>query len=174
MTGGATSLGSGRRRVLYALLSVAVVVLDQVTKSILKARLPLYDSFPVIRGFFDITHVQNTGAAFGLFASFDHPFRTVFLLVVAGGVFLGVLVYALRVPAGATLLQTALALVMGGAVGNLIDRFSTGTVTDFLLFYVGRHQWPAFNVADSAITVGVGLMAWDILRGEERKPCTPS
>ena len=167
-------MGSGRRRALYALLSLAIVVLDQLTKALLKARLPLYESFPVIPGFFDITHVENTGAAFGLFASFDHPLRTAFLLAVAGGVFLGVLYYAWRTSAEALLLQLALALVMGGAVGNLADRVRSGTVTDFLLFYVGRHQWPAFNVADSAITIGVGLLAWDILRGEERKPCTPS
>ena len=174
MTGGAAAVAPGARRAFYALLSAGIVAFDQATKSILRARLPLHDSFPVVRGFFDIAHVQNSGAAFGIFASFDHPLRTAFLLGVACCVFLGVLVYSLRVPAEATLLQSGLALIMGGAVGNLVDRFTAGTVTDFLLFYVGSHQWPAFNVADSAITVGVGLLAWDILRGEERKPCTPS
>lgn len=160
-------MSGASRRVLWAALSAAIVGLDQLTKSVLRARLPLHDSFPVVRGFFDIAHVENTGAAFGLFASVDHPWRTAFLLAVAGGVFLAVLAFALRSPAGAIRLQAGLALIMGGAVGNFIDRVASGTVTDFLLFYVGRHQWPAFNVADSAITVGVFLLALDIFRGED-------
>lgn len=161
------------KRLVWAALSLSIVVLDQLTKAALRARLPLHDSVPVLAGFFDVTHVQNTGAAFGLFASFDHPLRSALLVLVALVVFAGVLFYALKTPASATLLQLALALVLGGAVGNLIDRVRTGSVTDFLLFYLGRHQWPAFNVADSAITVGVLLLAWDVFRRDDPAPLPP-
>jgi signal peptidase II len=161
------------RRALYAVLSLLVIGLDQLTKRIVLERLPLHASVNVVPGFFDLTHVQNTGAAFGLMASFDAPWKTLFLNLVALAVFAGVLVYALRSPASATRLQVALALVLGGAVGNLIDRIRTGSVTDFLLFYVGRHQWPSFNVADSAITFGVFLLAVDIWKTPEPPAITP-
>jgi signal peptidase II len=164
------------RRLVYFGISLAVVALDQVTKAIVSARIPLHDTIPVIRGFFDLTHVRNTGAAFGIFASFSSPARTTLLTLVASGVFLAVLAWSLSTPASLFRLQTALALVLGGAVGNLIDRLRFHSVTDFLRFYVGRWEWPSFNVADSAISVGVALLAWDIWRHpqEEPEPCTPN
>ncbi|HEV8267537.1 MAG TPA: signal peptidase II, partial [Thermoanaerobaculia bacterium] len=118
----------------------------------------------VIPGFFDLTHVKNPGAAFSLFSQMESPFRGILLNSVAIGVFLAVLVYSLKTPVDATRLQVGLSLVLGGAVGNLVDRFRFGSVTDFLEVYVGPHHWPTFNVADSAITVGVLLLAWDIWR----------
>ena len=90
----------------------------------------------------------------------------------AAAVFLGVLAWSLTSPATLTRLQTALALVLGGAVGNLIDRVRFQSVTDFLRFYVGRWEWPSFNVADSAISVGVVLLAWDIWRHPQKEPET--
>jgi signal peptidase II len=164
------------RRLVYSGISLAVVVLDQITKAIVAARIPLHDTIPVIRGFFDLTHVRNTGAAFGLFASLSSPSRATILTAVAGGVFLAVLAWSLTSPVTFTRLQTALALVLGGAVGNLIDRVRFQSVTDFLRFYVDRWEWPSFNVADSAISVGVLLLAWDIWRHpqKEHETCTQS
>jgi signal peptidase II len=147
-------------RTLFAALSAGIVVLDQVTKAMVVERLPLYHSISVVQGFFALTHVRNTGAAFGIFASVASPWRGVFLNAVALGVFVAVLVWSLRTPPSAVRLQTGLALILGGAVGNLIDRFRLGSVIDFLLFHIGRYEWPSFNVADSSITVGVFLLAW--------------
>jgi len=164
------------RRLVYLGISLAVVVLDQITKAIVAARIPLHDTIPVIRGFFDLTHVKNTGAAFGLFSSLSSPARATILTAVAGGVFLAVLAWSLTSPVTFTRLQTALALVLGGAVGNLIDRVRFQSVTDFLRFYVDRWEWPSFNVADSAISVGVVLLAWNIWRHPQEEPetCTQS
>jgi len=155
------------RRLTYFVVSLAVILLDQVTKSVVAERVPLHASVPVIPGLFDLTHVKNSGAAFGLFASFDSPLRSVLLNSVAFVVFFAVLVYAWRTSAASTRLQVGLSLILGGAVGNLLDRMRAGSVTDFLDFYVGSHRWPAFNVADSAITIGVLLLAWDIWRPHE-------
>jgi signal peptidase II len=164
------------RRLLYFAVSLAVVVLDQVTKAIVASRIRLHDTIPVIHGFFDLTHVKNTGAAFGLFASFSSPARATILTCVAGSVFLAVLAWSLTSAATLTRLQIALALVLGGAVGNLIDRIRFQSVTDFLRFYVDRWEWPSFNAADSAISVGVVLLAWDIWRHPQKQPetCTQS
>lgn len=164
------------RRLVYFGVSLAVVALDQLTKAIVSARIPLHDTIPVIRGFFDLTHVRNTGAAFGIFASVSSPARATILTLVAGGVFLAVFAWSLTSPASLTRLQTALALVLGGAVGNLVDRIRFQSVTDFLRFYVNRWEWPSFNVADSAISVGVVLLAWDIWRHpqKEAETCIPS
>jgi signal peptidase II len=157
------------RRVIYLALAFLVILLDQVTKALVTANIPLHATISVIPGFFDLTHVRNTGAAFGLFSGDASPGRTFFLTVVAAIVFCGVVVYAWRTSVRDAVLQTALAFVAGGAVGNLVDRIRFDFVTDFLRFYVGVHEWPSFNVADSAITVGVLLLAWDIWRrpGEE-------
>ncbi len=163
------SPGGLPRRLLYLALALSVIGVDQVTKALVAARIPLHATISVIPGFFDLTHVRNTGAAFGLFAGDASPARTLLLTFVAAVVFCGVVVYAWRASARDAVLQTALAFVAGGAVGNLVDRIRFNFVTDFLRFYVGVHEWPSFNVADSAITIGVVLLAWDIWRrpGEE-------
>jgi signal peptidase II len=161
------------RRFPYLALALGVVGLDQATKALVIARIPLYRTIPVIRGFFDLTHLQNTGAAFGVFASSGSA-RPVLVTLLAVGVFAGVLAWSLATPPEHRLLQTALGLIMGGAVGNLIDRMRFAAVTDFLRFYVDRWEWPSFNVADSAITVGVVFLAWDIWRRPEPAPARPS
>ena len=148
------------RRLAYLIVASAVVVLDQVSKAAVLRSIPLYHAIPVIPGFFDLTHVQNTGAAFGILASLEAPWRSLLLNLIALGVFTAVLVWSFRTPPQAVRFQAGFSLILGGAAGNLIDRFRSGSVTDFLLFYVGRYQWPSFNVADSAITVGVFLLAW--------------
>jgi signal peptidase II len=123
----------------------------------------------VIGGFFNLVHVQNSGVAFGLFA--EQGEARSWILAVLGLVALcAVAMYFWITPRGDLLLLTALALVAGGAVGNLIDRIAAGGVTDFLDVYVGSYHWPAFNVADSAITVGIGLMVFDaVLPGRRRR-----
>ena len=161
------------RRLPYFALALAVVVLDQVTKAVIIAKIPLYQTIAVIKGFFDLTHLKNTGAAFGVLAAAGsaRPFVVTLLAVVVFGC---VFTWSLRTSAEHRLLQTALALVMGGAVGNLIDRVRFQAVTDFLRFYVDRWEWPSFNVADSAISVGVVLLAWDIWRRPESQAARPT
>ncbi|MFZ0241212.1 MAG: signal peptidase II [Desulfobacterales bacterium] len=139
------------------LIAGAVVLLDQFTKILVVRSLPLYHSMAVIPGFFDLTHVQNPGGAFGFLASSDSRLRAVvflFVSLVAVGL---ILWFYFKSPSTHPWLSGAFAMIFGGAVGNLIDRLRFGKVTDFLDFYVGRLHWPAFNVADSAITVGIGI-----------------
>jgi signal peptidase II len=156
------------RRAIFVLLAVFVVVTDAITKAIILANFRIHEALPVIPGFFQIVHVRNTGAAFGLGANSSSPLVPLLLSVGALAVFLLVVVYSLRSAADDMLLQTGLHLILGGAVGNLIDRFRLGSVVDFLDFYVtwgGReYHWPAFNVADSAIVVGIGILFIDMWR----------
>ena len=151
----------------YLAVSLAVLFLDQWTKGIITRTMEVHQSRTILDDFFDLTYVRNTGAAFGLFASVDSSMKAIVLNSVAVVVFLIVSAYALRSSHRSVRLQVGLALILGGAVGNLVDRIRAGSVTDFLDFYVGSHRWPAFNVADSAITVGVVLLAWDIWRPRE-------
>ena len=147
----------------YLLISLGVMVLDQWTKWLVEVHLPHHASEPVIDGFLNMTHVRNTGVAFGLFASDGNG--TNWTLTILGLVALtAVGVYFWLAPSKDRWLLVALALVVGGAVGNLIDRIASGAVTDFIDIYVGAHHWPSFNVADSAITIGILLMAIDSFR----------
>ena len=151
------------RRLPIFVLALGVVVLDQATKALVIAKIALYQTIPVVKGFFDLTHLRNAGAAFGVFSSAGSS-RPLLITLLALAVFGGVLAWSLTTPPEYRLLQTAFSLIMGGAVGNLIDRLRFQAVTDFLRFYVDRWEWPSFNVADSAISVGVVLLAWDIWR----------
>ena len=140
------------------LIALAVLLLDRITKWAIAQTIPLEDAINVIPGFFRLTHLENTGAAFSLFADSTSPFRTALLIAfsVAALVVISVLLWKDRsVFHSGTL---ALSLILGGAVGNLWDRVSDGKVTDFLDFYIGAHHWPPFNVADSAIVVGALLL----------------
>ena len=146
-----------KHRLLIGTVTIAVV-LDQLTKEWIQRTMELHQSIPVIPDFFNLTLIKNPGAAFGLLSESGGALRTAFFIVVAI-VALGVLTYLYRnTPREIWVLRLALSLVMAGAVGNLIDRVRFGEVVDFLDFYVGRYHWPAFNVADSCITVGVTLL----------------
>ena len=158
----------------YLVLSLTVLVLDQWSKGIVTRRFEVHQSRSVIDGLFDITYVRNTGAAFGLFASVDSALKAILLNSIAVLVFVVVSAYALRSSHRSVRLQIGFALILGGAVGNLLDRVRFGYVVDFLDFFVSGHHWPAFNVADSAICVGVGLLFLDMLRSEEAKTPAPS
>jgi len=145
-------------------LAAAVVALDRITKWIVQSHVSLADTRSVIPGFFDIVHVENRGAVFGILDDSASEWRTVFLIalsLVCAGLIGGFLFKSHRSLDRLSLF--GFALIMGGAAGNLIDRIVRGRVTDFLLFYVGRYQWPAFNVADSALSVGSGLVLLDLL-----------
>jgi signal peptidase II len=155
------SLLAHRRLELF--IAVAVVVLDQVTKAVVRDRLPLHDSVVVIPGFLDLTRVHNTGAAFGMLNGVDFPLKTLVLSIVASVALAGVSWYALSVPLSDRLARIGIAGILGGAIGNLIDRSTEGYVLDFVdAYWQGWHFW-AFNVADAAITVGVVFMILDIL-----------
>jgi len=153
-----------RKSVLVGAVAASVVALDQATKLYIRDTIPLYHSLPVIDSFFHITHVTNPGGAFNFLASVDESVRMPFFYV-AALLALGALVYFLRqIPSRQTGLLIALAGVLGGAVGNLIDRIYFGAVTDFLDVFWRDHHWPAFNVADSFISVGVAILLIHSLR----------
>lgn len=156
------------RKLQYAYLSLAVVVLDQWTKWLVEVHLPRTASQPVIAGFLNLTHVQNTGVAFGLFARHGANGGSWLLVALGVAALVAVMIYFRFAPAHNRVLLSALALIVGGAVGNLIDRLASGGVTDFIDVYVGAHHWPAFNVADSAITVGIFLMLMDSFTAHQR------
>ena len=141
----------------FAILIILVVVLDQLSKFWIVGNFSLYESLPVIPGFFSLTYLTNTGAAFGILAGHPVWWRQAFFVTVAlvALVFIGFMYRRLR--NDSVWYEVALAFIAGGAIGNLVDRVLLGSVTDFLDVYVGTHHWPAFNVADSAISVGVAI-----------------
>lgn len=134
-----------------------VVGLDQLTKFMVVKEFLLYETIPVVPGFFNLTYITNTGAAFGLFAGEQTMLRQVFFIAVAMAALLVMFFSYRHLHSQGRLFVHAIGMIAGGAVGNLIDRLRLGSVVDFLDFYVKTYHWPAFNVADSAITVGVGL-----------------
>lgn len=142
----------------------AVVALDQATKALLVRSLELHDYRPLVDGFLSLSHVHNRGAAFGVLSNSSLPHQPLFLAGLSLAALLAIAYYFVRLPATARLPRLALALVLGGAIGNLIDRLRLGYVVDFIHVYWREHAWPDFNVADSAITVGVVLLILDILR----------
>lgn len=152
----------------YLFLSLAVLVLDQWTKWLVEFHLPHSVSHPVVPGFLNLTHVKNTGVAFGLFASRGADGGAWILVVMGLAALAAVLLYFRLAPASNRLLLVSLALIVGGAVGNLVDRLASGAVTDFVDVYAGTYHWPAFNVADSAITIGIALMIFDSFRSHHR------
>jgi signal peptidase II len=140
------------------------VVVDQVVKAIIRSNFDLHESVDVIPGFFSLTRVHNYGAAFGFMGAADFPFRTVILSLLAAAALAMLAWYGATLPAEQRLARFGLALIVGGAAGNLIDRVSAGYVVDFVdVYWRGWHFW-AFNVADAAITVGVSLIILDLLQ----------
>ncbi|MGC2741966.1 MAG: signal peptidase II [Candidatus Angelobacter sp.] len=150
------------------LIALAVLLLDRLTKWAIAQTIPLEDAINIIPGFFRLTHLENTGAAFSIFADSTSPFRTALLIAfsVAALAVVSVLLWRDRRRFHSGTL--ALSLIMGGAVGNLWDRVSDGKVTDFLDFYIGVHHWPPFNIADSAIVIGALLLFMRMLRNDRR------
>lgn len=152
---------------LLGIVSLIVLILDQATKLHIDYHFELYESVTVLENFFHITYVRNKGAAFGILA--DSAFRIPFFIAVATLAAGGILWYLRSLRDDQKLLHFALALIFSGAVGNLIDRIRLGEVIDFIDVHWYQHHWPAFNVADSAICFGVGLLLLDMWRDERQK-----
>ena len=162
-----------RSRRFELIVTVVVVILDQITKAMIRPSLALHQSREVIPGFLDLTRVHNTGAAFGMLNSAEFPFKTVVLSIVAAIALGGVAWYAATVPLTDRLARLGIAGVLGGAIGNLLDRARSGYVLDFVDAYWGDWHFWAFNVADAAITIGVIFMILDILGVGKRRASNP-
>ncbi len=165
------------RYLILGAVASLVVAADLATKAVVEATIPLYRTIPVIDGFLSLVHVRNTGAAFGLLAGAPAALRLPFFLLVSLGAVAVVVVFVRRLDDRQWGLATALALVLGGAIGNLIDRIRYGEVVDFLLVYWREWHWPAFNVADSAISIGVVVLVWSMTfgqlgRGQRERPAS--
>jgi len=159
-----------KRSLPYLLLIAAVVVFDQLTKALVVRQIGLHDYVPLVDGLVSLSHVRNHGAAFGLLSDWNLPYQSLLLSVLSLAALGAIATYFLRLPAAARLPRMALALVLGGAVGNVIDRLRLGYVVDFVHVYWREYQWPDFNAADSAITIGVALLVIDILSSPETEP----
>jgi signal peptidase II len=155
-------------------LPMIIVAFDQLTKAMVRAMLPLHTSVTVIPNLVDFTHVRNTGAAFGILNNLEFPFKTVVIAVIATAALVGVGMYAASLAHHQLVARVGLALIIGGAAGNLLDRIALGSVVDFVDVYWNSYHFWAFNVADSAITVGVAIMIIDMLGTEKnaRGPTT--
>jgi signal peptidase II len=160
-------------RASHFLVAVAVVFLDRWTKHMVAAHIAIYSHIDIITGFFRLTHTENTGAAFSLFADSPSPWKTWLLIafsLIAMAIVSGMLWKQNR---AFTVTAIALSLILGGALGNLWDRMASGRVVDFLLFYVRQYQWPVFNLADSAIVIGAAMLVLEIIFAKSQAPVQP-
>jgi len=154
---------AGARRRFEIWVPLVVVAVDQATKPLVREMLPLHASVPIVAGFLDFTHVRNPGAAFGLLDGADFPLKSALIALVALGALVAVSIYSAGLAQHQIVARLGLALIIGGAAGNLIDRVVVGSVVDFVDVYWRTYHFWAFNVADSAITVGVAIMIIDML-----------
>lgn len=158
------------RRLYPFLIAIAVVGLDRLTKNLIQAHLSLYDTIRIIPGLFNVVHTENPGIAFGMLANASGAWRDIVLIGFSAAVLIAISAVLLRPGTQRdAILRTALGFILGGAFGNLYDRIVSGTVTDFIEVHAGQHYFPAFNVADSAITVGACLLLLDMWWAKERK-----
>jgi len=164
----AGEIAAGFYKLRYLFVSLAVLVADQWTKWLVELHLPDHGAEPLLPGLLNLTHVRNTGVAFGLFAAQGMTGGSWLLTLLGLAALTAVGLYFWFTPSRDRTLLVALALVVGGAVGNLVDRVVSGAVTDFIDVYVGTHHWPAFNIADSAISIGIVLMAIDSLKVQQQ------
>jgi signal peptidase II len=158
-----------KERLTIALVVVAIIALDQVTKVLAARMLALHESIPVIESFFHLTHARNTGAAFSLLAETPAWFRQPFFLIVTVAAIVALGLFLRQIEDPSRFVVIAVAAILGGAVGNLIDRVLYGEVVDFLLFHWRGYYWPAFNVADTCITLGVIGLLWSSLQEHRRE-----
>ena len=151
------------RYIKLLVISGMVVIFDQLTKFLIVKKIPLYHFKTVIPGFFNITHILNPGGAFGFMAHQNSNFRNLLFLLASSIAICFIYYFYKNISKTQPLLASGLALIFGGAVGNMIDRIRFGKVVDFLDFYIGKYHWPAFNVADSAITIGITIFVFHLL-----------
>ena len=150
-------------RVIYAAIALLVFVGDQSTKAIVESSIPERQIIPVVPGLFNITHVKNEGAAFGLFADSPAPWKTVLLIVISAALLATVVGVVWKTRRLHWEAGVGLSLILGGALSNLVDRIRMGRVVDFLDFYIRSYHWYTFNLADSAIVVGAGFLILQVL-----------
>jgi signal peptidase II len=159
------------KRKYWVLLIVCfwILFVDQWTKHAVQQRLILYQKIEVIHGFFNLVHVRNTGGAFGIFGGEKGGLGSLLFVLVSLIAIGSILFLFIRLREDEKRLSLSLSLVLSGAIGNLIDRLRLGEVVDFLDFYLFSYHWPAFNIADSAICLGIGLMALELLIRDHKK-----
>lgn len=151
------------RRYAWGLVTLLVVAADQASKRLVRRSLSLHDSVPVVPGLFHLTHVANRGALFGMLRDLPDPWRSALFTLVPLAAIVLIIYFQRRTPWTDTPAHLGLALILGGAVGNLADRIRLGYVTDFLDVFLQDHHWPAFNVADACICVGVSLLVLSLV-----------
>ncbi len=152
----------------YYLLSALILLLDHATKWLVRVQLDPRYTIEIIPSYLRLSHVQNTGVAFGFFADFHAAWKPYALAAMAVLAVIVILIYGARMPSSRTLLQLALAVTAGGILGNFTDRIINGFVTDFIEFHVKEvFHWPTFNVADSAITIGIALLLIDTVKNPD-------
>ncbi len=154
---------------IFLIFCFGVLLLDQWTKYLIVQRLALYQRVGVIQGFFNIVHVRNTGGAFGIFGGERGGIGSILFVVVSLVAIGAIVFFFVKTRENEKILALSLSLILSGALGNLIDRLHYGEVVDFLDFHVATYHWPAFNVADSAICVGIGLMALEVLKRDRKR-----
>ncbi len=161
------------RYLILALVAGSVIVADQLTKTAIMQHMRLHESISVVPNLFSLTYIRNPGAAFGLLAGSSNAFRMVFFGITSlfALALLGTILF--RMPEKDWIGQLSIAGILGGAIGNLVDRLRFGEVIDFLDIYIENHHWPAFNVADSAITVGVTLLIIHFAFERKESPVPP-
>ena len=157
-------------RAVHFLLALFVILLDRWTKHLVALRISMYDHIQIIPGFFRITHTENTGAAFSLFADSPSHWKTTMLISFSVVAMIVVSILLWKQSRALTMTGIALSLILGGAVGNLWDRVASGRVVDFLDVYYKSYHWPVFNLADSAIVVGASLLVLEIVFGPSKAP----
>jgi signal peptidase II len=155
--------GGGFARPVEVIAILAVLAIDQLTKQIVRATLPLHDSYNVIPGVLDLTHVRNTGAAFGLLNAADFPYKPAVMIAIAAIALVAIAAYGAQLGLHERLARLGLSLILGGAFGNLIDRAVAGHVVDFVDVYWGTSHFWAFNMADAAISIGAVLVLLDMI-----------
>jgi signal peptidase II len=156
--------GSNKKRhIRFVLLAVAIVAMDQLVKALIVATVPAYQTISVIPGFFNLTHIYNTGGAFGFLSGNTSSYQQIFFLT-ASLVAVGLILYLYsQTPPNQIFLEIGFSLILGGALGNISDRIRLGKVVDFLDFHIMDLHWPSFNIADSAITIGIFIFIYHLL-----------
>jgi len=157
---------------IYLFIILSVLVVDQSTKIIISQTIRPYTNISVIPGFFNLTHIHNRGAIFGFFSRSGGPFVSILLTVASLAALSFVIYYFIKTPPTEKMMKISLSLILGGALGNLVDRVFKGYVIDFADFYMRQWHWPAFNVADASITIGALCLIFVLLKG--RPKCSPS
>ncbi|MBT5027659.1 MAG: signal peptidase II [Nitrospinaceae bacterium] len=152
--------------ILLLIVSAVLTVVDQYTKFMVSLHIPINYSIKVIEGFFSLTHIRNSGVAFGMFAGQQSEYKALMFIAISSIAIMAILVIYHQNPKEKKMVQTGLILIFSGAIGNLIDRTLHGEVIDFADFFIDGHHFPAFNIADSCITIGVVLMVIDLFVGE--------